>query len=157
MVSFKKLDTWSIDQIINIIEERGLQGGESMNVILFDGECNLCDRSVQFIIKRDKKAQYQFASMQGDAGQEILRKFRIPADFNSFILVEGDKWYDKSSAALRVCKNLHGGWNLLYGLLIVPKPIRDYAYGMVAKNRYKWFGKTDSCMIPSPEIRKRFL
>ncbi|WP_191090658.1 thiol-disulfide oxidoreductase DCC family protein [Niallia endozanthoxylica] len=128
-----------------------------MNVILFDGECNLCDRSVQFIIKRDNKALYKFASTKSDAGQKLLRKHRVPVDLDSFILVEGNKCFYKSTAALRVCKNLKGGWKLLYGLLIVPKPVRDYVYGMVAKNRYKWFGKMDSCMIPSPEIRKRFL
>ncbi|WP_160725892.1 thiol-disulfide oxidoreductase DCC family protein [Bacillus sp. USDA818B3_A] len=128
-----------------------------MNVILFDGECHLCDQSVQFIIKRDKKALYHFASIQSEAGQELLRKHRVPADLNSFILVEGHKCFYKSTAALRVCKNLTGGWKLLYVLLSVPKPLRDYFYGIVAKNRYKWFGKRDHCMVPSPEIRKRFL
>ncbi|HDR7512886.1 DUF393 domain-containing protein [Bacillus toyonensis] len=128
-----------------------------MNVILFDGECNFCDHSVQFIIKRDKKALYNFASIQSDTGEEILRKYRVPADIDSFILVDGHKCFYKSSATLRVCKNLKGGWKLLYCLLIVPKPLRDYFYGIVAKNRYKWFGKKDSCMLPSTEIRKRFL
>ena len=128
-----------------------------MNVILFDGVCNFCDHSVQFIIKRDKKALYHFASIQSDAGQEILRKYHVPADIDSIILVEGHKYFYKSSAVLRVCKNLKGGWKLLYCLLIVPKPLRDYFYSIVARNRYKWFGKKDSCMLPSPEIRKRFL
>lgn len=128
-----------------------------MNIILFDGECNLCDFSVQFIIKRDKHALYQFASKQSNAGQEILRKHRIPADLDSFILIEGHRSFYKSSAALRVCKNLNGGWKLIYGLLIIPKPIRDICYDIVAKNRYKWFGKKDSCMLPSPDISKRFL
>lgn len=128
-----------------------------MNVILFDGECNFCDHSVQFIIKRDKKALYYFASIQSDTGEEILRKYRVPDDIDSFILVDGRKCFFKSSAALRVCKNLKGGWKLLYCLLIVPKPLRDYFYCVVAKNRYKWFGKKDSCMLPSADIRKRFL
>jgi predicted DCC family thiol-disulfide oxidoreductase YuxK len=127
------------------------------NIILFDGECNFCDHSVQFIIKRDKKALYKFASIQSDAGQKILRKHSVPANINSFIFVEDNKCSFKSTAALRICKNLKGGWKLFYYLLVVPKPLRDYFYGIVAKNRYKWFGKKDNCILPSPEIRKRFL
>ncbi|TLS35813.1 thiol-disulfide oxidoreductase DCC family protein [Pseudalkalibacillus caeni] len=127
------------------------------NIILFDGECNFCDKSVQFIIKRDKKAIYKFGSIQSDEGQEILKKYRVPQGIDSLILVEGNKCYLKSSAALRICKNLQGAWKLLYGILIIPKPIRDIVYSFVAKNRYKWFGKKESCMLPSPEIRKRFL
>lgn len=126
-------------------------------VILFDGECNFCDSSVQFIIKRDRKALYKFAAIQSTVGQEILRKHNIPATLDSFILVDGDQWHTKSSAALRVFKNLTIGWKLCYFLLIVPRPIRDYFYNIIAKNRYKWFGKKESCMLPSPDIRKRFL
>ena len=127
------------------------------NIILFDGVCNFCDRSVQFIIKRDRTALYKFTAIQSDAGQEIITKLNVPPDIDSLILVENDNCYYQSSAALRISKNLHGGWNLLYFLLIVPKPIRDYVYGIVAKNRYKWFGKKDHCMLPSSEIRNRFL
>lgn len=126
-------------------------------VILFDGECNFCDSSVQFIIKRDKKALYKFAAIQSAVGQEILRKHNVPTNIDSFILVDGEQCYYKSSAVLRICKNLTVSWKLFYYLLIVPRPIRDYFYNIVAKNRYKWFGKKDSCMLPSPEIRKRFL
>lgn len=127
------------------------------NIILFDGECNFCDHSVQFIIKRDKKAIFKFASIQSDFGKEIIRKFNIPANIDSLILAEGNKCYVKSSAALRICKNLKGGWKLFYCLLLVPKSLRNYCYDIIAKNRYKWFGKKDSCMLPSPEIRDRFL
>lgn len=112
-----------------------------MNVILFDGECNFCDDSVQFIIKRDKKSLYRFASIQSDAGQNIIKKFNVPNNVDSFMLVKGDKCFYKSSAALRVCKNLNGFWKLFYCLLIIPKPLRDYLYDIVAMNRYKWFGK----------------
>ncbi|WP_394232009.1 thiol-disulfide oxidoreductase DCC family protein [Niallia oryzisoli] len=128
-----------------------------MNIILFDGECNLCDFSVQFIIKRDKQALYHFTSKQSDVGQQLLKKHRIPADLDSFILVEGEKCFYKSTAALRVCRNLEGGWKLLHYLIITPKPLRDYVYGMIAKNRYKWFGKKNSCILPSPDLTKRFL
>ncbi|WP_404452205.1 thiol-disulfide oxidoreductase DCC family protein [Virgibacillus necropolis] len=127
------------------------------NVILFDGECNFCDHSVQFIIKRDKKAIYKFASIQSDIGQKILKNFNVPENIDSLILVEGNKCYFKSSAALRICKNLKGGWKLLYCFLSIPKLVRDYFYDIIAKNRYKWFGKKDACMLPSPEMRNRFL
>lgn len=127
------------------------------NIILFDGECHFCDYSVQFIIKRDKRALYKFASIQSDAGKELYRKHSVPAEIDSLILVKDDKCYFKSSAALTICKNLDGGWKLFYGLIMVPRPIHDYFYGIVAKNRYKWFGKKDSCILPSPEVRNRFL
>lgn len=127
------------------------------NIILFDGDCNFCDHSVQFIIKRDKNAVYKFTSLQSEIGQEIKRKYQVPEHIDSIILVKDDKCYFKSAAALRISKHLSGGWKLLYVLSIIPKPIRDYFYDILAKNRYKWFGKKDSCMLPSPEIRKRFL
>lgn len=126
-------------------------------VVLFDGECNFCDQSVQFIIKRDPRASIKFASLQSDIGKELLKKHNVVNDIDSFVLIEDKNCYFKSSAALRVCKNLKGGWKILYVLLVVPKPIRDFFYGIIAKNRYKWFGKKDSCMLPSPEERKRFL
>lgn len=127
-------------------------------IVLFDGVCNLCNRSVQFIIKRDKKKKFRFASLQGNFGQQILKSHNLPADdFNSFILLEGDKLYTQSRAALRVLKHLGRGWQLLYGFIIVPKFIRDAIYKWLARNRYKWFGKRESCMIPTPELRSRFL
>ena len=127
------------------------------NIILFDGVCHLCDRSVRFIIKRDKLAVYKFAAIQSDAGQLILSLHSIQENPDSLILVKGNKIYTKSSAVLRICKHLTGGWKLLYGFLMVPKPIRDFLYTTVAKNRYKWFGKKDSCLLPTPEIKGRFL
>lgn len=130
----------------------------SSPVVLFDGVCNLCNRSVQFIIKKDKKKQFLFASLQGKTGGELLKKFDLPADvFNSFILVEGENVYSRSTAALRIAKQLGGGWKLLYGFMILPRFIRDAVYNLVAKNRYKWFGKRDECMIPTPELKERFL
>lgn len=126
-------------------------------IILFDGECNFCDKSVQFIIKRDKKAIYKFASLQSKIGQGILKEFCVPLNVNSLILIEGNRYYFKSSAALRICKNLNGGWKLFSLLLMMPTPIRDFFYTIIARNRYKWFGKKESCMLPSPEIRRRFL
>lgn len=126
-------------------------------VVLFDGECNFCDSSVQFIIKRDVEGVFQFASLQSDAGQELLKKFNVPDGVDSMILIENGKVYYKSEAALRICRSLKGAWKLLYALIIVPRPLGDLVYDFIARNRYKWFGKKDSCMLPPPHIRKRFL
>ena len=127
-------------------------------VILFDGVCNLCNSSVQFIIMKDKKNHFNFASLQGQAGQLLLQKFSLPlAHYNSFVLVEGDQAFTQSTAALRVFKKLGIPWSLTYGWIIIPRFIRDTVYRLIAKNRYKWFGKKEYCMIPSAELRARFL
>ncbi|MBU5266619.1 thiol-disulfide oxidoreductase DCC family protein [Virgibacillus proomii] len=127
-------------------------------IILFDGICNFCDRSVQFILKRDKQEQFLFASLQGDVGQQqLLKKYQIPTNMNSFVLLDGEKYYVKSTAALRICKELVGAWKLLYGLIIIPRPIRDFVYQFIAKHRYQWFGQKKSCRLPSAMTRKRFL
>lgn len=128
------------------------------SIILFDGVCNLCNDAVQFIVKRDKKNQFHFASLQSEAGQHLLAKHILPLnDYNSFVLIEDDKVYTRSLAALRIAKKLKGLWPLLYGFIIVPKFIRDGIYKWIAKNRYRWFGKQDSCMVPTHELRARFL
>ncbi len=127
-------------------------------IVLFDGVCNLCNSSVQFIIKRDKKKQFLFASLQGKFGQEFLKKNNLPADnFNSFILLEDEKIFIRSSGALRMLKHLGGGLSLLYGFIIVPKFVRDAVYNLIAKNRYKWFGKKEECWLPTPDLKARFL
>ena len=126
-------------------------------IILFDGECHFCDRSVQFIIKRDTKGFFQFASLQSDVGKALLKQYGAPMNIDSFVLIENNRCYFQSSAGLRVCKSLKGMWKLCYFLLVVPKPLRDGVYRVIARNRYKWFGVKESCMLPSPEERKRFL
>ncbi|MBT2663575.1 thiol-disulfide oxidoreductase DCC family protein [Bacillus sp. ISL-45] len=126
-------------------------------VILFDGVCNFCDASVQFILDRDDKELFRFASLQSDAGQELLKKHNVPDDVDSMILIENGKVYYKSSAALRISRHLRGAWKLLYVFMIVPAPIRNIVYDLIAKNRFKWFGQKDSCMLPPPNVRKRFL
>jgi len=127
-------------------------------IVLFDGVCNLCNRTVQVILKRDNKKKFQFASLQGKAGQELLKRHHLPDDvFNSFILLEDDKIYTRSAGALRVAKHLGGAWPLIYGLIIIPKFIRDAVYNLIAKNRYKWFGRREECWVPTPELRERFL
>ena len=127
-------------------------------IVLFDGVCNLCNSAVQFIIRHDKKKTFLFASLQSEMGQQLLAQYNFPLDeLNSFILVENNKAYTRSSGALRVIKKLKGLWPLLYGFIIVPKFIRDGVYNWVGRNRYKWFGKQDACMIPTPELKARFL
>lgn len=126
-------------------------------VILFDGVCNLCNSSVQFIIKRDPKGFYRFASQQSDIGQAYLSKYNLGGYADSFVLIEDDRVYLKSDAALQISKNLAGVWKVFYLLKIVPRPLRDLVYNFIAKNRYKWFGKKESCMIPTPDIKSRFI
>lgn len=127
-------------------------------IIYFDGVCNLCEGSVQFILKIDRKKIFRFASLQGKAGQDMLTKYQLPGnDFKSFVVQEGDRIYTKSTGALRVLKHVGGAWSLLYAFIIVPKFIRDAVYGFVSRNRYKWFGEKTECWIPTPELRKRFL
>lgn len=127
-------------------------------VILFDGVCNLCNGAVQFVVKRDKKKMFRFASLQSESGQELLNKFNLPTDdFGSFVLITGDNYLIKSSAALNVLKGLGGLWQMFYAFIIVPKPLRDFVYDLVAKSRYKIFGQNNTCMMPTPELRQRFL
>jgi len=138
----------------------GIIGKGSLNmngIILFDGECNFCEKSVQFIIKRDPNGYFKFASLQSEIGKKLRKKYNVPEHIDSLLLIEQDKWYDKSSAALRICKNLKGFYKISFVFLIIPKPIRDFFYDILAKNRYKWFGKTNHCVIPSQKIRNRFL
>ena len=131
---------------------------ESKKIVLFDGVCNLCSNSVQFILKRDKKNQFLFGSLQGNYGQQMLGQYQLPAtEFNSFMLIEGDKLYTRSSGALRMLKHLGGAWSLLYAFIIVPKFIRDGIYNWIARNRYKWFGKKEECWLPRPEWKAKFL
>jgi len=127
-------------------------------VIIFDGVCNLCNGAVQFVIKRDKKGSINFAPLQGDYGQQLLKQHHLPMEeFNSFLLIENGKVYAQSTAALKVCKYLTGGWPLMVGFIIVPTFIRNGIYRWIAKNRYKWFGKKDACMIPTAELKSRFI
>ncbi|KPB04421.1 thiol-disulfide oxidoreductase DCC family protein [Bacillus sp. CHD6a] len=128
------------------------------SILLFDGVCNLCNALVPFVIQRDKGSTFKFASLQSEVGQTILKEHSLPVDqFDSFYFVDGNKLYTKSTADLKVAKNLDGGWKLFYPLILIPKPIRDMIYSFIAKNRYRWFGKKDQCMLPNPEMKKRFL
>ena len=129
-----------------------------MTIILFDGVCNLCNSSVQFVIKHDRKAVFKFASLQSEAGQKLLTKYGLATnEFNSFVLIEDNKVYLKSTAALRVARKLDMLLSLLYLFIIIPPFIRDAFYNYISQHRYKWFGKRDECWLPTPELSERFL
>ena len=128
------------------------------SIILFDGVCNLCNTAVQFIIKRDYANHFRFASLQSGEGKKILMDNSVAGDqMSTFILLENGKVYDRSTAALKVTRKLSGWWPLLYGFIVVPKFIRDGIYKVIANNRYRWFGKKTECMVPTPELRAKFL
>lgn len=128
------------------------------SIILFDGVCNLCNSSVQFIIKHDKKKQFLFTSLQSDAGQEILLQNKIEnLNFKTILLVENNNLFTKSTAILKISKKLNGIYPLFYAFIIVPTFIRDGIYNFISKNRYQWFGKKESCMIPTDDLKERFL
>jgi predicted DCC family thiol-disulfide oxidoreductase YuxK len=127
-------------------------------VILFDGICNLCNNSVQFVINHDPLGKFKFASLQSEAGQRLIKLYNISAYVNdSFILILDNNVYTKSTAALKVAQQLKGPVSLLYGFILVPQFIRNIVYNIISRNRYKWFGKKDACMIPSKEINAKFL
>ena len=128
------------------------------SIILFDGVCNLCNWSVQFLIKHDPEKKFLFASLQSDKAKKLLADYSIDTDeLNSFILVENERIFTKSTGALRVLKQLKWWSVLFYCFILVPKFIRDGIYNFIAKKRYRWFGRKDECMVPSPEISSRFL
>jgi len=128
------------------------------DIILFDGVCNLCNSSVQYVIKRDKKDRFRFTVLQEEPGLSLIEEFNIDSSkTDSIILLTKGKVYTKSSAALRIAKQIGGVTSLLYIFILVPPFIRNWMYDYIAKNRYKWYGKKDVCMIPSPELRSKFL
>jgi predicted DCC family thiol-disulfide oxidoreductase YuxK len=126
-------------------------------IILFDGVCNYCNTMVNFALKRDKKDFLLFTPLQSDAGLALREKYGVAPSVDSFIYIEKEKAYLYSTAALKVSKHLSGAWPLLAAFFIVPPFIRDGVYKWVARNRYKWFGKKDACMIPTPAVRAKFL
>ncbi|HLT52996.1 MAG TPA: DUF393 domain-containing protein [Flavobacteriaceae bacterium] len=132
---------------------------ENKQLILFDGVCNLCNNSVQFVIKRDKKNQFLFAPLQGKAGKEVIEEFKIDTTkVDSIILYTPLKGISyKSTAALKVASKLGFPVSLMSVFLIVPGFIRNWVYDFIARNRYKWYGKKDACMIPTPELKNKFL
>lgn len=123
-------------------------------VVLFDGVCNLCNGAVRFILARDPAARFRFASLQSEAARRLLGN-DAPAE--TIVLWEAGKIWSKSTAVLRIARGLRFPWSLCYAIVAVPRPLRDLVYDWVARHRYAWFGKRESCMVPTPELRARFL
>lgn len=127
-------------------------------IVLFDGVCNLCNGSVQFLLKRDREARFRFAALQSDTGRSLLAEHGLdPNALSSVVLIEDGKIWQESSAALRIARYLPGAWKLLRVFAAVPRPLRDAVYRWIARNRYRWFGKTETCWLPTPELKARFL
>ena len=130
---------------------------ENHKIVLFDGVCNFCNRMVNFAIRNDKKAKLKFAPLQSSAGEELSRKYHIPPTTDTVIFIANGKVYTFASAAIRICKYLDWPARLLYAFIIIPSFISQPFYKWIARNRYKWFGKKNECMVPTPEVRERFL
>jgi predicted DCC family thiol-disulfide oxidoreductase YuxK len=128
-----------------------------MVIILFDGICNFCSGVVQFLYARDKNHVFRFASLQSETGQKLLSEHHLPAEISTVVVIENDVAYTRSTGALKLTRYLTKLWPLAQMFFIVPRFIRDGIYEIIAKNRYKWFGKHDSCLIPSKGLREQFL
>ena len=127
-------------------------------LVLFDGVCNLCNSSVQFIIKNDPAGYFKFAPLQSEKGQEILKRFNMKTDdYDTFILYKNGQIYTRSTGVLHVLKHFNNYYRFFYFFIIIPSFIRDYLYNFVAGNRYRFFGRKDACMIPTPELKARFI
>jgi len=127
-------------------------------VLLFDGVCNLCNGAVQWVLLRDRRGVFRFAALQSDTGQAMLRQFGFAAeDFDTVVLIDGDRVFTRSDAALEVVRRIGGFWPVLYAFKIIPRPIRDAVYNWVARNRYRWFGRQEQCMLPRKEWMSRFV
>lgn len=127
-------------------------------VLLFDGVCKFCHAGVQFVIRRDQKNRFVFCPIQSEKGQQLMKQFgQQDSGLSSMILLQNNRVYRKSSAALRIARQLQMPWPLLYGFILVPVFIRDRVYDFIGNRRYQWFGKYDSCWIPDDETRKKFI
>ncbi|MCG8342361.1 MAG: thiol-disulfide oxidoreductase DCC family protein [Chlorobiales bacterium] len=135
-----------------------IQNSLPERIVIFDGVCNLCEFSVNFIYERDLKGKFTFTPAQSPLGQMLLEKYHIHTDtLDTVVLIKHDRAYSRSTAALKIAEELDPPWNVLQVFSWVPRPIRDRIYDLIARNRYEWFGKKESCMIPTKEIKARFL
>lgn len=131
---------------------------DEYNLVLFDGVCNLCNKAVDFIIRKDKKNKFKVGALQNPIVKDLLKTYKIDESYlDSLILIQGDEVFYKSSAALLIAKNLGGLWRILYLGMVLPQSLRDAIYEWVGKNRYNWFGKKDSCRLPSPNEKQKFI
>jgi len=127
-------------------------------ILLFDGVCNLCNASVQWVLKRDRKGIFKFAALQSETGQRLLQQFGFSQEnFDTVVLVDGEKVFTRSDAPLEIARRLGGLWSLFFVFKIIPRFLRDAVYNWVARNRYRWFGRKEECMLPRPEWKNRFL
>ena len=127
-------------------------------IVLFDGVCNFCNGTVNFIIRRDRKDNFRFAALQSEIGQKLLRQYDLNAPgIDSVVLIENGKAFTHSTAALKIARHLGGAWQIFSVFQFVPRPARDFFYRLFARNRYRLFGKKDICMMPTPELKARFL
>jgi predicted DCC family thiol-disulfide oxidoreductase YuxK len=130
---------------------------QSSSIVIFDGICNLCNGFVNFVIDRDPDFTFKFVANQSEIGQQLIQDFQLPLTLDTIVLIEGDRCYTHSTAALRIFRQLTGAWAWLWYLTIVPRPLRDLIYRWIARNRYRWLGKSLSCRMPTPELQQRFL
>lgn len=131
---------------------------EDHGLLLFDGVCNLCNGFVNFVIDHDPDGYFKLAALQSDAARPYLEAHDLDPDaLDSVVLIEDGTAYQRSTAALRAARHLAAPWPLAYAFLVVPRPLRDVVYDYVARHRYDWFGKRDSCRMPTPELKARFL
>ena len=138
--------------------EKPTQPDPNHPVVLFDGVCNLCNRSVGFIIRRDPKARFRFAALQSDPGRRLLKARSLPLDqFDTMVLIDGSSSYTRSDAAIRIARRLSGPWPILAAARVIPRPMRNWLYDLVAGHRYRWFGRKDACMMPTEDVAHRFL
>ncbi len=132
--------------------------GEGTAVILFDGECNLCASVVAFLLPRDRRGRFRFAAFQSDAGHRVLAGAGcVFGELSTVVLAEGDRCWTRSDALLRICRLLPFPWPALAGLWLVPRPLRDAAYALIARHRRRWFGRRSTCLLSSPGWEDRFL
>lgn len=131
---------------------------DEYSLVLFDGVCNLCNQAVDFIIRKDKNNNFKVGALQDSLVKDLLKTYTINEDYlDSLILIQGDEVFYKSSAALRIAKDLGGFWQVLYIGILLPRSLRDSIYDWIGRNRYKWFGKKETCRLPSPEEKEKFL
>lgn len=126
-------------------------------IILFDGYCNLCSGWVRFVLAREGRTPFRFASLQSPAGERLLAEYGLPAAVRTVVMIDDDRAYVRSTAVLRIVGRLRAPWPLLSVFRLTPAPLRDWAYALVARHRYQWFGRRDQCFVPTPELKERFL
>lgn len=132
--------------------------GKMGGIVVFDGVCNFCECTVNFILRHESRAQLMFVPLQTSTGARMLRELGFdPEDAKTFVFVDGGRAYSRSAAAVRLACYLRWPWRALTAIWVIPRPLRDYGYSLLAANRYRWFGRKDSCMIPAPEVRQRFV